>query len=79
MCQKGKGKSPNAGLYLSLLIPTRPWTCINVDFVLGLPPSQRKNDIIMVVVDCFSKIAHFISCQKTLDASKIANLFFKEI
>lgn len=79
MCQKGKGTATNIGLYLPLLIPTRPWTCINVDFVLGLLPSQRKNDIIMVVVDRFSKIAHFISCQKTMDASKIANLFFKEI
>jgi hypothetical protein len=79
ICQYAKGKQQKTGLYQAFPILDKPWDAISMDFVLGLPRTQIINDSIFVVVGIFSKMAHFIPCQKTNEATHIDNLFFKAI
>ncbi|KAL4297857.1 hypothetical protein GQ457_12G014790 [Hibiscus cannabinus] len=78
-CKKAKSKVSPHGLYLPLPIPDSPRTDISMDFVLGLSRTRTGRDSIFVVVDRFSKMAHFIACHKTDDVVNVANLFFREI
>ena len=75
----GKMTKQSAGQYLPLPVPEYPWQEVSLDFVLGIPRTRKQHDAILVVVDRFSKMAHFLPCAKTIDAPHTARIFFNEI
>nr|GEX20658.1 RNA-directed DNA polymerase [Tanacetum cinerariifolium] len=78
-CHIAKTHSSNAGLYTPLSVHVAPWEGVSLDFVLGLPCTQRAKDFVMVVVDRFLKMVNFVPCSKTFDASQVARLYFEKI
>jgi hypothetical protein len=56
-----------------------PWEDIPMDFVIILARAKKERDIIFMVVNHFSKMAHFIPCHKSDNVSHIVDLFFIEI
>lgn len=65
-------------LLQALLIPYTPFIDISMNFVEGLPKSERK-DVIMLVVDRFNKYTHFISLNHMYLAPIIAKLFMDNL
>lgn len=66
------------GLLQPLLVPDRAWQLISLDFIEGLPKSGTYN-CIMVVVDKFSKYAHFVPLAHPFTAFQVAQAFLNNI
>nr|GFC54191.1 retrotransposon protein, putative, Ty3-gypsy subclass [Tanacetum cinerariifolium] len=66
-----------SGLLQPLEIPMWKWDEISMDFVTGLPTTQKRHDAIRVVVDRLTKSAHFLPIRKNYSISKLAENFRK--
>src|SRR4051812_28456261 len=68
-----------AGTLQPLSIPEWKWDKIEMDFVNGFPRSQKGHDDIFVVIDQFTKVAHFMPVKETISASQLADLYVSRI
>ena len=66
------------GLIMPLQPPEEPWQDISMDLIVHLPNSQTFTAI-FVVVDRFSKMAHFIPTQTQISAPELAQIFLDNI
>ncbi|MBW0564720.1 hypothetical protein O181_104435, partial [Austropuccinia psidii MF-1] len=66
------------GLLKPLLILSGPWNSLSMDFITQLPLSN-KFDLILVVVDKFSKMAIFIPTCGKITALDLAQIFISHV
>jgi hypothetical protein len=68
-----------AGLLKPLEIPVWKWEDISIDFVVGLPRTPKGNDLVWVIVDRLTKVAHFVPVKTRYAIEKLADLYVEHI
>ena len=83
ICQRAKiRRQKKIGLLQPLPEPDGPWQWITMDFITDLPPSRLDGnvyDAILVIVDRFSKMVHYIPSRKDVKAESLARTFIHEV
>ncbi|KAK8958304.1 hypothetical protein KSP40_PGU004152 [Platanthera guangdongensis] len=79
-CALVKAECQKLGGFLKSM-PITEWKFddITMDFVHGLPKSQKGNDAIWVVVDRLTKVSHFIPHRKDDSVEKLSKLYVDNI
>ena len=79
-CQKNKVRRHRQyGLLSPLELLYAPWQSISMDFITGLPVSSGYDEI-WVIVDSYTKIAHFVPLATgAKTAADLARLFAREV
>jgi transposase InsO family protein len=79
VCQHAKHSNQHPqGLLQPLPTPAGAWQDITIDFIEGLPVSEGANTI-LVVIDRFSKYAHFLPLKHPFTAPQVARLFMDSV
>ncbi|WVZ84512.1 hypothetical protein U9M48_031541 [Paspalum notatum var. saurae] len=68
-----------AGMLQPLELPAWKWENIHIDFIVGLPLTQKGYDSIWVVIDRFTKAAHFLPVKTTYRAKQYAKLYISRV
>ena len=83
LCQHSKtSRHKPYGLLHGEEPPNAPWHDLSLDFVTDLPASGFAGhwyDSILVIVDRFTKMAHYVPCRKDIQAEGLADIFLREV
>jgi transposase InsO family protein len=71
-------KHATFGLLRLLQLPEWPWDSISMDFIIGLPLVEGCNTL-WVIVDRFTKMAHFYTCADTMGLSDLVDGFLTHV
>jgi hypothetical protein len=79
-CQRVKAEHQRPlGLLQPLEIPTWKWDDISMEFIAGLPRTQKGNNSIWVIVDRLTNVAHFLPVKANYSVSRLAELYVDNI
>ena len=79
-CQQVKAEhQAPVGLLKPLTIPVWKWERITMDFVIGLPRTQKGNDAIWIIVDRLTKSAHFLPIRWGCSLDQLAEMYVKKV
>jgi hypothetical protein len=79
-CQKVKvDYMKPGGLLQPLSIPDWKWDDISMDFIVGLPLTARKFDLIWVIMDRLTKSTHFILVNISYKVQKYAEIYIAHV
>ena len=79
-CKQVKAEhQKSCGLLQEMQVPSWKWEDINLDLIVGLPWTRRKNDSIWVVLDSFTKFAPFIPVKSTYYVEECASIYINEV
>ena len=85
VCQKTKhSRHQKYGLLQPLPSPEKPWQSISMDFIVKLPLSKEPMtgstfDSVLVIVDRFSKYAHFVPYKEATTATNFSYVFSRTV
>ncbi|WVZ80397.1 hypothetical protein U9M48_027871, partial [Paspalum notatum var. saurae] len=80
VCQRVKADHLKpAGMLQPLAVPSWKWEDIHMDFIVGLPRTQKGYDSIWVIIDRLTKSAHFIPVKTIYHAKTYAKLYIARV
>ena len=72
-------KANTRGVTQPMKIPEWKWEEVSMDFIVGLPRTERGYDSIWVIVHRLTKVAHFLLVKTTYTGARLAELYMERI